>query len=204
MILLQETTVERGVLFAFRTAVRRNSLRICKLAEYRSQKAAATKCPRMTSLQNRRNKQPGMTLLQKKVGGPPPGCAKVYLQDELLRGNKVPLLGRTFVAKPTIRPGLSSRANIVNEGPLSFTAFTQVEPRQVGRWQQGLGYFPLPSSPLPTGSANSLSYAAVSEGTHSISGMSKPGGCNRTENLSMATQGFVYILGSSIVTLICK
>ena len=33
---------------------------------------------------------PGMILLQKKVGGPLRGRAKVYLQDELLRGNKVP------------------------------------------------------------------------------------------------------------------
>ena len=80
----------------------------------------------------------------------------------------------------------------------------QVEGTTGRRTFSGSRYLALPSRPLPTGSANSLSYAAVSEGTHSISGMSKPGGCNRTENLSMATQGFVYILGSSTVTLICK
>src|SRR5258706_9591033 len=49
-----------------------------------------------------------------------------------------------------------------------------------------------------------LLYVAVSEGEHSISIMSKPGACNRKGNLSRATQGFVYILGSSIAIVISR
>jgi len=46
-----------------------------------------------------------------------------------------------------------------------------------------------------------LLYSANSEGEHIISLTSKLGGCNLKRNLSRATQGLVYIFGSSIVTL---
>src|SRR5882672_5406733 len=46
-----------------------------------------------------------------------------------------------------------------------------------------------------------LLYSANSEGEQIISRTSKLGGCNLKRNLSTATQGFVYIFGSSIVTV---
>ena len=51
-----------------------NSRRICALTEKSHQEKVGAKSLRMISLQNHRNKQPGMILLQKRVGVPPPGA----------------------------------------------------------------------------------------------------------------------------------
>ena len=53
------------------------------------------------------------------------------------------------------------------------------------------------------GSANSLLYSSVSIGAHSISRISKVGTCSRNRSLT-ATQGRVYIFGSSIVMVISR
>src|SRR5437588_4870283 len=49
-----------------------------------------------------------------------------------------------------------------------------------------------------------LSYSADSDGEQIISRTSKLGGCSFMGNLSRATQGFVYIFGSSIITVHSK
>src|SRR5579872_267285 len=89
MILLQDMPLERRTLFALRMALCRNPLRICELGECCSRKTPDAKYPRMRSLQNRRNKQPGMISLQKKWGVPP--------------------VGRTFIAKPAIEARSEAR-----------------------------------------------------------------------------------------------
>src|SRR5215470_8248103 len=61
-----------------------------------------------------------------------------------------------------------------------------------------LGY--LLSLPL-TGFPINLLYSAKSVGEQSISLTSKLGGCKSKRSLSSATQGFVYIFGSLIVTV---
>src|SRR5579864_2708368 len=60
-------------------------------------------------------------------------------------------------------------------------------------------YFP--ESKPPAGSPNCLLYSSVSIGAHSISRISKVGACSRNRSFT-ATQGFVYIFGSSIVIVI--
>src|SRR5208283_796896 len=65
------------------------------------------------------------------------------------------------------------------------------------RSKQKPAYLFLPVTPEAL-SPSFLLYCAVSEGEHSISMMSKPGGCNLKDNLSSAIQGFVYIFGSVI------
>jgi len=59
------------------------------------------------------------------------------------------------------------------------------------------------STPL-AGLPINLSYFSISEGEQYISMTSVWGSCNFMGNLSMATQGLVYILGSSIVTVSSK
>src|SRR3989442_1393371 len=59
------------------------------------------------------------------------------------------------------------------------------------------------SLPL-TGLPINLLYSAKSVGEQSISLTSKLGVCNSKRNLSSATQGFVYIFGSLIVTVSSK
>ena len=134
----------------------------------------------------------------------PPGAKTMTLDTKT--GHIFTMTAEYAAGRPqcAARPGRTPGARPHGAGFIFDSDDWQVEGTTGRRTRSGSRYLALPSRPLPTGSANSLSYAAVSEGTHSISGMSKPGGCNRTENLSMATQGFVYILGSSIVTLICK
>src|SRR6266853_1523835 len=61
----------------------------------------------------------------------------------------------------------------------------------------------LSSLPLAT-SPYSLLYLSISDGMHIISTTSYSGDCNLMGNLFMATHGFVYIFGSSIVTVNSK
>src|SRR5207302_9580128 len=51
------------------------------------------------------------------------------------------------------------------------------------------------------GSPTNLLYSANSDGEQIICRTSKSRGCKSNRKLSRATQGFVYILGSSIVTV---
>ena len=54
------------------------------------------------------------------------------------------------------------------------------------------------------GFEKALLYSAVSDGEHSISWISKLGGCNLKDSLSRASQGVVNILGSVILMDISK
>jgi len=67
-----------------------NSIRICTLKDKRARGAVAAKRLRMIFLQNSNNKTPGITLLQKKVGGRGPfGARESHGHQELSRVNKV-------------------------------------------------------------------------------------------------------------------
>ena len=57
---------------------------------------------------------------------------------------------------------------------------------------------------LLAGSLTNFLYSANSDGEQSISRTSKSAGCNFMGNLSRATQGFVYIFESLIVTVSSK
>src|ERR1700747_3026348 len=73
--------------------------------------------------------------------------------------------------------------------------FQQTDRRFTNR--SGRHYLALPTP--AAGLLKNLSYFAVSDGAHSISGISKWRDCNLKDNLSRATQGFVYIFGSVIL-----
>ena len=78
-------------------------------------------------------------------------------------------------------------------------AFSRMKER-FEKVQRGRYWAPFSLAVLPT----NLLYSAISEGEQIISRTSKLGGCNLIGNRSRATQGLVYIFGSSIVTVSSK
>ena len=103
-----------------------NSIRICTLKDKRARGAVAAKRLRMIFLQNSNNKTPGITLLQKKVGGRGPfGARESHGHQELSRANK----GRGICFPPTRPWGLSRSSFSVIRTLRGFRAFAVIPSR---------------------------------------------------------------------------
>ena len=118
------------------------------------------------------------------------------LSPEGARAKVGMFLGGLFSEKPG--GSYKSRADTLSRRPFINWLIGPSEPLTLPRHAESLRYF---SSGAMLGSPISWLYWVVSEGTQDISRMSKPRGCNRSGNLFSASQGCVYILGSSIITV---
>jgi hypothetical protein len=131
-----------------------------------------------------------------KIGGPPWGAQKSTNRMSFCALRESGGLSDLALVASAFRPAslaLSSKEK----------SLRRLSRLRDGLRQQGIRGYLVLAAPA-AGLANSLLYSSVSKGAHSSSGISKLAACSRNRSLSRATQGFVYIFGSSMVMVISR